>query len=179
MAERKDVEVRYEGKFIRFLQLGEWEFVQRHNCSGIVIIVALTNENNLIFVDQHRPPVDGRVIEFPAGLIGDEADKSGESLIEGAKRELLEETGYAASTMTELLRGPVSGGSSADFVTMFRAGGLRKVSQGGGNEEEDIIVHEIPLSYAHEWLRSMSQKGYFIEPKIYAGLYFLQKELGF
>ena len=51
--------------------------------------MALTPDGNLLLVDQYRPPVEGRVIELPAGLVGDDGP---EGILE-AQRELLEETG--------------------------------------------------------------------------------------
>ena len=64
-------EIIYEGKFLRFIRMGGWEYVQRNNCSAIVIIMALTEDDHVIFVEQYRPPVDKIVIEFPAGLVDD------------------------------------------------------------------------------------------------------------
>ena len=163
-----------EGKFMRLVKKGKWEFAERNNCSGIVIIVAITDEKKVIFVEQYRPPVDKRVIEFPAGLVNDECYPKIESVAAAAKRELLEETGYQAQKIIQLLEGPVSSGSSGDLVTMVLAKGLRKVSAGGGvDHDESIIVHEINLKNVDSWLRKMEGKGYLVEPKIYTGLYFL------
>ncbi len=167
--------VIYEGRFLRFIKKDNWEFIERNNCSAIVIIIAMTNENKVLFVEQFRPPVGKQVIEFPAGLINDEFASEQESIIEGAKRELLEETGYAAKRLKKLISGPVSGGSSTDIVTMIMAFDLQKKGQGGGVSDEGIIVHEVSLSKVDRWLKSMERKGRLIEPKVYSGLYFLHK----
>ncbi len=160
---------------MRLVKKGEWEFVERNNCSGIVIIVAMTDDQKVIFVEQYRPPVDKRVIEFPAGLVNDHCHLKTESLLTAAKRELLEETGYQAQRMVELLKGPVSSGSSGDIVTMVLATGLKKVALGGGADEfESIIVHEVDLKDVDAWLKRMENKAYLVEPKIYTGLYFLK-----
>lgn len=164
-----------EGVFIRFLQKDNWEYIKRHNCSGIVIILAMTEDGKVLFVEQYRPPVDKMVIEFPAGLIGDVQGKADESLINGAKRELLEETGYQARKIVKLMEGPVSGGSSADIVTVVQAYDLTKVHEGGGDDTEEIIVHEIPLKDCNRWLIEQTQRGLLLEPKIYTGLYFLNQ----
>lgn len=163
-----------EGKFMRLVKKGKWEFAERNNCSGIVIIVAMTNEKKVIFVEQYRPPVDKRVIEFPAGLVNDECYPKIESFATAAKRELLEETGYQAQKIIELLKGPASSGSSADVVTMVHAKGLKKVAAGGGNKFESIVVHEVDFKKVDVWLKTMEAKGYLVEPKIYTGLYFLK-----
>src|SRR3989338_9769557 len=135
----------------------------------------MTADKRVVFVEQFRPPVKKRVVEFPAGLINDLKHISRETLLNGARRELLEETGYRAKRIKKLMTGPVSGGSSSDLVTVVLAADLKKVSEGGGDELEDIIVHEVVLSKVDAWLSQMKRKGKLVEPKIYAGLYFLNK----
>ena len=166
--------VVHEGEFLRFIRKGRWEYVERNNCSAIVIIAALTEDNHVVFVEQYRPPVDKMVIEFPAGLVNDRKGKKKESNLSAAKRELLEEAGYKALKWTEILEGPVSSGSSADLVTLFLASDAQKVSEGGGDETESIVVHLVPLSNVDQWLLKMQDKGCLVEPKIYTGLYFLK-----
>jgi len=95
-------------------------------------------------------------------------------LIKAAKRELLEETGYQAKRMIKLIDGPVSGGSSSDIITIVQASDIKKVAKGGGDEYESIHIHEVPLHKTDQWLIHMRKKGCLIEPKIYAGLYFLK-----
>ena len=171
----KPKRINYEGRFLRFVTKGRWEYVERHNCSAIVLILAVTKEDELIFVEQYRPPVNKRVIEFPAGLVNDEFLFRKESLYQAASRELEEETGYRAQKFIKILKGPVSPGLTSDQITMLKAVGLKKISNGGGVGVEDIRVHKVPLKKVENWLKRMNKKGYFIEPKIYAGLYFLQK----
>lgn len=167
-------QVLYEGRFLRLVRKGEWEYVERNNCSAIVIIAAITEEGQVIFVEQYRPPVGKKVIEFPAGLVNDHGAAKRESMVAAAKRELLEETGYRAESITKILTGPVSSGSSADLVQFYIAQGARRVTEGGGDDFESIVVHAIKLNQADRWLSQMSRKGYLIEPKIYTGLYFLK-----
>lgn len=168
-------EVIYEGQFLRFIKQGRWEFVERNNCRGVVIILAMTDDGKVILTEQFRIPVGKNVIEFPAGLINDEEAYQNESMASTAKRELLEETGYRALKIKKIISGPVSGGSSADMVTIMQAFGLEKVGRGGGIDDECIQIHEVALSQIGRWLRQMERKGKLIDPKIYTGLYFLQK----
>ena len=164
----------HEGKFLRFVQKGDWEFVQRNNCSAVVIIVPMTNDDEVVFVEQYRPPVDKRVIEFPAGLVNDLPNIKQESVVAAAKRELLEETGYQANKLIKVLEGPTSSGTSADLITIFQANNVIKVADGGGDDFESITVHTVPLVDVDTWLAKMKRKGCLIEPKIYTGLYFLK-----
>jgi ADP-ribose pyrophosphatase len=161
-----------EGRFLRLLKVGHWEYVERTRATGVAIILAITPENKIILVEQFRVPVGKPVIELPAGLAGDTPGAETEALATAAKRELLEETGYEANEMVRLTEGPPSAGLSSETVTFFHARNLRRVSAGGGAEDEDIQVHEIELSKVHDWLRDKSTQGRIIDPKVYAGLYF-------
>jgi ADP-ribose pyrophosphatase len=168
--------VLHEGKFIRFINKNGWEYFERNNCTGIVIIVAKTDEDKVIFVEQYRAPVDKSVIEFPAGLVNDGEGSGSESLESAAIRELFEETGFQAASIEKWLIGPVSAGASSDLVTMVRAHNVKRAGDGGGDPTENIKVHEILLAKAEEWLKKKEAEGFLIEPKVYAGLYFLNRE---
>jgi ADP-ribose pyrophosphatase len=163
-----------EGRHLRLVSRGGWEYAERGRVTGIVVIVAVTPENKVILVEQNRPPVGGRVIELPAGLAGDVAGAESEDLAEAARRELLEETGYAAESFTLLFAGPPSAGLSSEVLTFFRAKGLTKVAAGGGDDSEDIQIHEVPLENITQWLLERAKtQGIFIDPKIFAGLFFV------
>ena len=167
--------VLYEGKFLKLFQYRGWEFVKRNDCTGIVVIAAMTDDHRVIFVEQHRVPLDQNVIELPAGLVGDTRASRKETMASAAKRELLEETGYQARSMSFILEGPVSSGMSAQTIAFYRASGLKKVSAGGGDETENIKVHAIPLAKAEAWLFGMRKKGKLLDPKVFVGLYFLRQ----
>ena len=159
-----------EGKYLRFVKKAGWEYVQRNNCTGIVIIFAMSDDGKVVFTEQYRPPVNCRVIENAAGLVNDQSKK--ESFSTAARRELLEETGYKAKKMVQIVHGPVSGGLTSDLVYIFLAKGLKKISNGGGDHTENIKVHEIPLKQVPQWLRQKEKEGCLVDPKVYAGLYF-------
>jgi len=163
-----------DGKHIRLVARGKWEFVERKKVSGIVGIVAVTDENKLILVEQFRAPVNKRVIELPAGLAGDISGSEDEALEIAANRELSEETGYEAKQMTRLIDGAVSAGITSEIVTLFRATGLRRTGEGGGDGSEDITVHEIPVDQVHAWVLAREKEGAIVDFKVYAGLYFVK-----
>ncbi len=163
-----------EGKFMRLIREGGWEYVQRSNCTGIVVVAAMTSDQKVVLLKQYRPPVKKFCIELVAGLVNDQGKKIKESMATAAKRELFEEAGYRAKTMTKILTGPVSPGSSADCMTLFMAEGLTKKGDGGGDHTEDIEVCEIALDRVDTWLGEMERKGCLVDPKVYTGLYFLR-----
>ena len=111
---------------------------------------------------------------MPAGLIGDAGHDSDGSIANAAQRELEEETGWACDRVVSLHSGPSSACMSTEMMHFVRALDLRKVGDGGGDDTEDIIVHEVPRKDAGKWLRAMSEKGYSIDPKLFAGLWFLE-----
>jgi ADP-ribose pyrophosphatase len=165
----------YTGKFLALVKEGHWEYVDRVNSPGAAIIVAVTAAQKLLLVEQYRIPLHCRVIELPAGMIGDEPGSGDETYAEAARRELLEETGYDAGHMETLFTSPSSAGLTSERVTLFRASELRQVGQGGGVAQEEIIVHEVPLAEINEWLAAKAKAGFLIDAKIYAGLYFVTK----
>ncbi len=165
----------HAGKFLALVQEGHWEYAERTNASGAAIIVAVTDERKLLLVEQYRIPVHARTIELPAGIIGDEPGNDEEDHVEAARRELIEETGYEAGQIEALTSGPASGGLTSETVTLFHATKLRRVGAGGGVAHENITVHEAPLAEIHEWLEARSRSGLLIDPKIYAALYFIQR----
>ena len=160
-----------EGKYLRFLSEGGWEYVIRPHSTGVVVIVAFTPARELVLVEQHRVAVHGSVIELPAGLVGDTSALRGEPLETAARRELIEETGFEAQQMVELGARPIAVGVSSEVVTFFHALGLRRVGPGGGDETEEITVHLVPLAELRGWLAERQRAGRLVDPKIFAGLY--------
>jgi ADP-ribose pyrophosphatase len=86
----------------------------------------------------------------------------------------LEETGYSAEEVAILTTGPSSSGITSELVTLVRATGLRRIHAGGGVAHEKITVHEVALTEVGQWLDAKAKTGFLIDPKIYAGLYFVK-----
>lgn len=162
----------HEGKWVRLVKQGQWEFCERTNVSGIVGIIAVTADDHIILNQQFRPPVNCDMIELPAGLVGDEAGREDEPLREGARRELEEETGYHAGSMKRVAVGAPSAGICDEIITFYLATDLDKVSDGGGDDHEDITVHRVPLAGIEDWLNAKSDEGLLIDLKVYLALYF-------
>jgi ADP-ribose pyrophosphatase len=160
------------GKYLRFMRRGTWEYADRFGITGIVGIVAVTDDEKLVLVEQYRAPVNKYVIEIPAGLVGDEPGMQQEELLAAARRELLEETGYLAANLSLLTAGPTSAGISSEISTLVHATKLQKQNAGGGVEGESIVVHEVPLARLtarlHEWIA----QGKLVDLKVYAAQLF-------
>ena len=115
----------HAGRYLHLAERNGWEYATRPNATGVVAIVAVTDGGELVLVRQHRPVVGRDVLELPAGLVGDDGD-SEESRLTAAKRELEEETGFAASTWRRMLTAYPSAGLTDEAVTFFHATGLTR-----------------------------------------------------
>jgi ADP-ribose pyrophosphatase len=155
------------------LERDGWEFVERKKGKAAVAIIAVTDANELVLTEQARKPVDARVIDLPAGLIGDEDPHAGAT--ETAKKELHEETGFTCERIELLTTGPSSPGITSERVVLARAHGLTRNGAGGGVEGEKITVHVVPLEGIAEWLRSREREGILVDLKVWSGLYFVTK----
>ena len=162
---------------MRFVKRKGWEYVEREGVGGIVAIVGVTGAGEAVLVSQWREPVESVVVEWPAGLAGDTEEVRGEGLEEAAARELFEETGYRAMRMRRLGEGPPSAGISSEVVTFFLAEGLERAGEGGGVAGEKIKVHAVPLSGFGEWVAAREREGWMVDPKVYAGMYWLERVL--
>lgn len=163
----------HTGRFLALVKEGHWEYVERTSATGASLILAVTEAKNILLVEQYRIPVHARTIELPAGIAGDEPGSAGEAHIEAARRELIEETGYDAACIKALTHGAACSGAVSETVTLFLATGLSRIGAGGGVAHEDITVHEVPLAGVHDWLEAKRMAGVLIDPKVYAGLYFV------
>jgi ADP-ribose pyrophosphatase len=168
------VETLYEGRWLSLRKRGRWEYAERNNPGGAVIILAVTPDDMVLFVEQYRVSILQNTIEMPAGLVGDMADQVDESALLAAQRELEEETGYRCQRVEFVHRGPSSSGMSTEMITFVRAWDLEKVGPGGGDESENIVVHEVPRREAGAWLFARAAEGYSIDPKLFAGLWFIE-----
>ena len=119
--------------------------VVRHK--GAAAILALDEHGEAFFVKQFRYPVGKVLFEAPAGKIDE-----GESPIECAKRELLEECGVTAKKWTEL--GPMlsSPGFCDEAIYLFLAEEIG-LANPDPDEDEFLDIIKMPLKEALELLR--------------------------
>lgn len=105
---------------------------------GAVAILALTTNGEVLLVRQFRYAVGRTLLELPAGLL-----EPNESAIDTARRELMEETGYAPDRLTELCSFFTSAGFSSERNNLVRADGCRLVVA-GFDPDEAVTVERVP-----------------------------------
>ena len=155
--------VEWEGKYIRIVRDGRWEYVER--CGGIHAVVILAeHEGQVVLIEQPRVPLGNRkCIELPAGLVGDEDDKGVE---ETAIKELEEETGFSADHIEVIGEFFSSPGMVSEGFTLVRAHGLSRTGDGGGNEHEEIEVHLVPRAGVPAFVERKRAEGAAIDTKL-------------
>jgi len=149
-----------------------WEALERVGISGIVVMVAITPSGNVILEKQFRPPLGRDVLELPAGLV-----EPGESMEEAAKRELVEETGWAAQQLSFLAEGPISTGASTEALRAYLCTGLEHVGKNGGDDNEIIEVIEVPIERAQTFLRDAQINGTLVDLKVFGLIELARKAL--
>ncbi len=119
--------------------------VIRHN--GSVVILAVDASSNpsdpdIILERQYRHAAGQILIELPAGRLDE-----GETPLAGAKRELIEETGYRARRWTLLTKYFASPGFLGEWMQIYLAQDLR-AGEAAPEEDENIDAFRMPLSQA-------------------------------
>jgi 8-oxo-dGTP pyrophosphatase MutT (NUDIX family) len=116
---------------------------------GAVGVVALDDQGRVLMIRQYRHPVGRMLWELPAGL----RDVAGEPLLQAARRELLEETGYQARDWHVLADYFSSPGIITERLRVFLARGLEEVPVADRdfvpeNEEAHLTLDWVPLDHA-------------------------------
>jgi ADP-ribose pyrophosphatase len=156
-------ELMWAGKYVRVLKRERWEYASRTGSINAVVILA-EYEGKVILVDQPRVPLDCRCIELPAGLVGDEdRDATVEST---AVKELEEETGFTAERVERLGEYYASPGMLSESFTLVRAHGLRRIGEGGGDDNEDINVHLVPRAEIPNFIEQKRAEGFGVDVKL-------------
>ena len=156
-------EVMWAGKFVRAVRRGKWEYASRTNNISAVVILA-EYEGKVILVDQPRVPLDARCVELPAGLVGDTDPNA--TVEATALKELEEETGFTADRVERLGEFYASPGMLSEGFTLVRAHGVRKIGDGGGDENEDINVHLVTRADIPNFIEQKRAEGFGIDVKL-------------
>jgi branched-chain amino acid transport system ATP-binding protein len=137
-AEGEPLQTLYEGRFLVLHKIAHWEYVRRPRSTGACFVIAVTDERELVLVEQYRYPMGARCIELPAGIIGDSDAFENETPEAAAMRELEEETGFRARSAKTVLMAPTAPGMTSELSHLVRVRGLSRLHSGGGVDGEDI-----------------------------------------
>lgn len=160
----------------------DWVYVRRDNAKNVVVILPVFKKSNgeyVMFLITKRPPlIEEKISEFsielPAGLVGDENEN--ETLMEAAKKELLEETGYRAD-LFEICAKKVStsGGLTSEVSTILKAFiASDNVCQTPVNDG-GVIVDRVLIKKENikAFLNKKEKEGYSLSAQTLAALYYL------
>jgi len=156
-------EVVWEGKFVRAMRRGKWEYASRANDISAVVILA-EYEGKVILIDQPRAALGVRCVELPAGLVGDEDPNA--TVETTAVKELEEETGFTAERVERLGDFHASPGMLSESFTLVRAHGVRRIGEGGGDDSEDIRIHLLARPDIPNFVEQKRAEGFGIDVKL-------------
>jgi ADP-ribose pyrophosphatase len=116
---------------------------------GAVAIIAVTNENKIIMVEQYRKALERTIVEIPAGKL-----EKGEEPASCARRELEEETGYECESLELVTSFYTSPGFADEIVHVFLAKGLTvKENSAALDEDEFVNLEELTLEEALQYIK--------------------------
>lgn len=146
----------YEGKVINLkvdevsLPNGKQSKRELIEHPGAVAIIAVTDEQKIIMVEQYRKALERSLVEIPAGKL-----EPGEAPETTAMRELEEETGYSAEKLEKLISFSTSPGFADEVVHLFLAVGLHKAVNGAVTDDDEFVeLMEVTVADAEEMIRS-------------------------
>ncbi|MEH7273431.1 NUDIX hydrolase [Neobacillus vireti] len=116
---------------------------------GAVAILALTDHNKIVMVEQFRKALERTIVEIPAGKL-----EKGEEPALCARRELEEETGYECESLELLVSFYTSPGFADEIVHLFIAKGLTKKENAAPLDEDEFVnLEEITLDEAVQYVK--------------------------
>lgn len=134
-----------------------------------VCVLPLTEAGEVVMIRQYRHPIGESILEIPGGFIDPGEDPS-----ESARRELLEETGYAFDEIIHLARIAGNPGVLDNFTHLFLAKGGRKVQAQHLDANEEIEIVLVPL----ETLKGMLQRNELVQSLHTVCLFYALVQLG-
>lgn len=112
-------------------------------------IIALNEKEEVVLVRQHRQPAGDILLEIPAGKL-----EPGENPLDCARREMIEETGYDAEVLTELICFFPSPGFCDEKIYLFSAENLKRAEVEKTDPEERVATACIPMEKTMEMIIS-------------------------
>ncbi len=122
-----------------------WEYPPWNN------VIAVTTDDQIVLIRQYRHGIGQVYYELPAGV----HDKPGDSLLDSAKRELLEETGFGGGTWTPWMELSANPALQNNITYSFLAEGVEALGTQQLDLTEEISVHLV----SHEELLRIVLEG--------------------
>lgn len=114
------------------------------NHPGAVAVIAITENNKILLVEQYRKALERSIIEIPAGKL-----EQGEEPIVTARRELEEETGYTSNDLKYIQTFATSPGFADEVIHLFVAKNLKKLEVPVELDEDEFVeLMEVTLEEA-------------------------------
>jgi ADP-ribose pyrophosphatase len=135
---------------------------------GSYAVIATPSEDSVVLVRQYRHPVGRSLWEVPAGTA-----EPGEDVLEGALRELAEETGYRAASARAIGSVYMTPGFCDEIMHFVHAAGLLPGTQ-SLDEDERITVQNFTIDEMAQLVRS----GEIADAKTLLALLWLQGSRG-
>jgi ADP-ribose pyrophosphatase len=145
-----------------------WGMVHMNGLGKGALVLACTEQGELILERSYRIPLKRMVIELPGGL----NDMKGETPLDVAKGELLEETGYVADDYQEAVLFAEAPGVTDQESLLYIAKNARRVTEPMLGASEEIEVLLVPHGDVWEFLKKTDA---IVDAKVYAALSFLGK----
>lgn len=133
---------------------------------GAAAVIPVDSDGNVYLVRQFRAPLEKVTLEIPAGKL----DFKGEDRFECAKRELREETGYAAGKWTHLTDLATTPGFCDEIIGIYLAQDLIP-GETDPDDDEFLNVVKMPLSEAVD----LAMRGEVPDSKTICGLLMADK----
>ena len=143
---RKDVCQMPDGKIVEAYYVVE--------LPTTVCALAITEEGNVLMEKQYRHPMEETIIELPGGFVD-----NGEEPSRAIERELLEETGYAFSSIQYVGKVSANPGVLSGYTYLYLAQGGKKVATQSLDANEEIELLQVPL----EEVRAMLSKNEIVQ----------------
>lgn len=133
-----------------------------------VVIVPVTEDGKILFVEQFRMGANAALLELPAGILN--GDDGNEDALEGARRECREETGYDAETIERIGGIYMTPGYCTEYIHIYLAQGLKK-SPLPQDDDEFLNLSALPIDEAYR----LAEMGEMNDAKTVAALMFAQR----
>lgn len=128
---------------------------------GAVAIIAITDDNKILFVKQYRKPLERSLIEIPAGRIEVNEDPK-----ITAVRELEEETGYTTESISYVTSFYTSPGFADEIIHIYYSNELTRLTEAvQGDEDEFVELLTLSIDEAKE---KMKEKMIYDAKTVYA-----------